>query len=173
MLAHRNKEIQTYAHSCMTEQRELCNNFACYPYYVFVMVSEFFFCNLLVLLYLILNIIVWNPNRSQSQNFFFNFFFIFRIWTFLWHILLTCISTIDPLYLQLPHLLVCPFANQSYPENFIKFRKGKFEYAMHQQLFTGHFSVIKYYKQSRDDLKYSTLTRGGFMLMCGRTNTIL
>ena len=30
----------------------------CYPYYVFVMVSEFLFCNLLVLLYLILNIIV-------------------------------------------------------------------------------------------------------------------
>ena len=79
------------------------------------------------------------------------------IWTFLWHILLTCVSTIDPLYLQLPHLLVCWFTNQNYPENFSKFQKAKFEYTMHQQLFTGHFSVIRYYKQHRDDLKYSTL----------------
>lgn len=79
------------------------------------------------------------------------------IWTFLWHILLTCVSTIDPLYLQLPHLLVCQFANQNYPENFSKFQKAKFEYIMHQQLFTGHFSAIRYYKQHRDDLKYSTV----------------
>ena len=28
MLAHRNKEIQAYAHTYMTEQRELCNNLA-------------------------------------------------------------------------------------------------------------------------------------------------